>query len=145
MAAKIIFLVLWVTNEHLLVVMIWAMCQGTGLGVPGGLAAQEALSNPLSSLWDSVEISKWRENPTEGTFCSPCWSTALQAPEPQRSSLRLMVDVLFPGHLCYHSSFFNCSPALPPRLTNSICSRRGHKGASRRCLLRACAHVLWNV
>lgn len=88
MAAQTVSRVLWVTNQHLLIVMIRDKCQGTGLGVLEGLAVWEALSNPLSSLWDSVEmVSRWRGKPIEGILCSPCWSTAPQAPQPQHSSL----------------------------------------------------------
>lgn len=98
--------------------MIRDMCQGTGLGCSKGWQYGRLLAIlflPCGTAW------RWYrgggENPSRE-------DSSLAGPQLHRHHSHttaascmvhklLMVDVLFLGHLCYHSPFFNYNPARP--------------------------------
>lgn len=96
------------------------MCQGTGLGVPQGLASQKNLAIPFPPCGTA---QRWYQGGGENPpGASPAALAGLQVHKHHSHKTAalcvvhelLIAGVLFPGHISSHSPFFNCDPAHPP-------------------------------
>lgn len=115
--------------------MVWETCQGTGLGMLGGLVVWETLSNPLFPCGTArMQYQGGGAKPLRASCAVPAAPLPHTRHSPARASLCTVhelpvVDELFLGHAATTDLFLLAVLPTLPCLTHSICTRRICKGA----------------